>query len=165
MQRIFFLQFKRRLLVVLLILVMPFVADAMFKWKAHSETHKQKSATHSKLASGSHATKLYYYTNNQDPKTAGAEYPSHISSESGKGPGFGIASLILGFAAILFSVLFPPGGLLIACLLAAGAIACGAVGFNREGKGMAIAGFCIGIGVLVFTAIAVIVWLSFMGAW
>jgi hypothetical protein len=72
-----------------------------------------------------------------------------------KGLEFGIASLISGFGSLLLYVLLmgsvtaPPALFIFVALLAVSAIVCGAIGFNREGKGMAIVGFSLGLITLV----------------
>ena len=72
----------------------------------------------------------------------------------------GFGSIAIGVLVLSMAVI-PPAGLLIAGILAVTAIVCGAMGFNREGKGMAIAGFCMGLGAIVVGTIAVALLIAF----
>lgn len=77
------------------------------------------------------------------------QWKTKIFRRSSGGKGWGIASLACG----LLAMAFPPLAIL--------AVVFGAIGFNKPLNGLAIAGFCLGLLVIIITAIVLSFFFAF----
>lgn len=153
----------RRICLALTALIITVNADAMFKWKSQSARHVSAKQSRVDGFVISHADEPHSASKYHLQKTHRASYHLRSQSVPDRGPGFGITSLIFGFAGLFIAAVFPGGGLIFATVFAAAAIVLGALGFNREGKGKAIAGFCLGVGTLLLIALIIVFLIAVMG--